>query len=79
MELPRGAVLRATGILIALRVGYAYNWFDVGPGLPAIGNEFGVGPADWGLLIAAFLVGAGLLQVPEIGRASCRERVSNCV
>jgi len=64
MELPRGAVLRATGILIALRVGYAYNWFDVGPGLPAIGNEFGVGPADWGLLIAAFLVGAGLLQVP---------------
>jgi predicted MFS family arabinose efflux permease len=63
-ELPRGAVLRATAVLIALRVGYAYNWFDVGPGLPAIGNEFAVGPADWGLLIAAFLVGAGVLQVP---------------
>jgi MFS transporter, ACDE family, multidrug resistance protein len=63
-ELPQGAVLRATAILIALRVGYAYNWFDIGPGLPAIGAEFAVGPADWGLLIAAFLVGAGLLQVP---------------
>jgi len=63
-ELPRGAVFRATAILIALRIGYAYNWFDVGPGLPAIGTEFGVGPADWGLLVAAFLVGAGLLQVP---------------
>jgi len=63
-ELSRGSVLRATAILIALRVGYAYNWFDVGPGLPAIGTEFAVGPADWGLLVAAFLVGAGLLQVP---------------
>jgi predicted MFS family arabinose efflux permease len=62
--LPRAAVVRATAILIALRVGYAYNWFDIGPGLPAIGTEFGVGPADWGLLIAAFLVGAGMLQVP---------------
>jgi predicted MFS family arabinose efflux permease len=58
------AVRRATGLLIALRIGYAYNWFDVGPGLPAIGAEFGVGIADWGLLIAAFLVGAGLFQVP---------------
>jgi predicted MFS family arabinose efflux permease len=57
-------VTRATVVLIALRVGYAYNWFSVGPALPSIGTEFGVGPADWGLLVAAFLVGAGLLQVP---------------
>ncbi|MCI4372881.1 MAG: MFS transporter [Thermoplasmata archaeon] len=57
-------VRRATLLLIALRIGYAYNWFDVGPGLPAIGAEFGVGIADWGLLIASFLVGAGLFQVP---------------
>lgn len=58
------ATTRATILLIALRIGYAYNWFDVGPGLPAIGREFGVGVADWGLLIASFLVGAGLFQVP---------------
>ncbi len=57
-------VRRATVTLIALRVGYAYNWFSIGPALPAIGAWFAVGPADWGLLLAAFLVGAGLLQVP---------------
>jgi predicted MFS family arabinose efflux permease len=50
--------------LIALRIGYAYNWFDTGPALPAIGSTFSVGPAQLGILVAAFLVGAGLLQVP---------------
>jgi MFS family permease len=60
---PRAAV-RATWALVALRIGYAYNWFDVGPALPSIGTTFAVGPAEWGLLAAAFLVGAGLLQVP---------------
>jgi predicted MFS family arabinose efflux permease len=50
--------------LIALRTAYAYNWFDVGPALPQIGKSFGVGPAQWGLLVAAFLVSAGLFQVP---------------
>ncbi|MGA8664181.1 MAG: MFS transporter [Thermoplasmata archaeon] len=55
---------RATALLVALRVGYAYNWFALGPALPAIGMAFGVGPAGWGLLVAAFLVGAGLFQVP---------------
>ncbi|MGP8072418.1 MAG: MFS transporter [Thermoplasmata archaeon] len=55
---------RATALLVALRVGYAYNWFTVGPALPAIGVTFGVGPADWGVLVAIFLVGAGLFQVP---------------
>jgi predicted MFS family arabinose efflux permease len=63
-ELPAGAIVRATVILIALRVGYAYNWFDIGPGFLPLGNEFHVGPADWGLLTAAFLIGAGILQVP---------------
>ena len=60
----RGAVTRSTLVLIALRVGYAYNWFSVGPALPAIGATFGVGPEDWGILVASFLVGAGLFQVP---------------
>jgi predicted MFS family arabinose efflux permease len=55
---------RAAWILIAMRAGYAYNWFDVGPALPRIGATFGVGPSDWGLLIAVFLVGAGAFQVP---------------
>lgn len=59
-----GAVARATVLLIGLRVLYAYNWLDVGPALPAIGATFGLTTVDWGLLVAAFLIGAGLLQVP---------------
>ena len=55
---------RATAIMIAVRTGYAYNWYTVGPVLPAIGAQFSVGPADWGFLLAIFLVAAGLLQVP---------------
>ncbi|HYA11310.1 MAG TPA: MFS transporter, partial [Thermoplasmata archaeon] len=55
---------RATALLIALRFGYAYNWFDIGPALPRIGSTFAVGPAAWGLLVAGFLVGAGATQVP---------------
>ncbi len=62
--LPDARVLRATAVLVARRVGYAYNWFSIGPALVPIGVEFGVGPAEFGLLVAAFLVGAGLLQVP---------------
>jgi len=55
---------RATALLIALRFGYAYNWFDIGPALPRIGSTFGVGPGAWGLLVASFLIGAGASQVP---------------
>jgi MFS family permease len=62
--LSRPVVLRATVVLIALRVAYAYNWFDIGPALLPIGATFSIGPAEFGLLTAAFLVGAGLLQVP---------------
>ncbi|MCI4331985.1 MAG: MFS transporter [Thermoplasmata archaeon] len=60
----RGSANRATVALIGLRIAYAYNWFDIGPALPSIGSEFGVSSAGWGLLIASFLIGAGLLQVP---------------
>lgn len=55
---------RSTWILIAVRAGYAYNWFTIGPALPAIGATFAIGPAEWGILVASFLVGAGASQVP---------------
>lgn len=59
-----GVALRASAALIVVRAAYAYNWFDVGPALPQIGSTFHVGPAQWGLLVGAFLVSAGLFQVP---------------
>ncbi|MHB8351548.1 MAG: MFS transporter, partial [Thermoplasmata archaeon] len=49
---------------MALRVIYAYNWTDIGPALPALSRQMGIGAAEWGLLLAAFFVGAGLWQVP---------------
>lgn len=62
---PPGGALRPTLLLIALRMAYAYNWFSIGPALPAVSASFGVPPSAWGGLIAAFLVGAGALQVPS--------------
>lgn len=59
---PRG---RATLLLVGLRVAYAYNWFDLGPALPTLSAQFGVPPTAWGELVAAFLLGAGLFQVPS--------------
>lgn len=55
---------RATLALIALRVVYAYNWLDIGPGLTSIGNTFHLSVASFGWLIASFFVGAGLMQIP---------------
>ena len=59
-----GVAARATAALIALRIAYAYNWFDIGPALRPIGVTFDVGPTQWGILVAAFLVSAGVFQVP---------------
>jgi MFS family permease len=60
-----GPALRATFVLILLRIAYAYNWFDIGPGFPVLSASFGLTPTDWGVLLATFLAGAGLLQVPS--------------
>ncbi len=64
-EVPSSVVTRAMVLLVSMRVVYAYNWFDVGPGLPLISRTYGGVPAsEWGLLLAAFFAGAGALQVP---------------
>ncbi len=63
--LPRSAVSRSMVVLVALRVVYAYNWFDIGPGLPLIASTYhGVPASQWGFLLAAFFAGAAMLQVP---------------
>ncbi len=62
--LSSGSRTRSTWLLVGVRAAYAYNWFDLGPAFPGLGATFRVGPAEWGVLVAAFLVGAGLCQVP---------------
>lgn len=54
---------RALALLIAMRVVYAYNWFDVAGILPDLPSSFGP-KALWGASIAAFLAGAATFQVP---------------
>jgi ACDE family multidrug resistance protein len=72
------AIVRATWVLVAIRAGYAYNWFDIGPALTGIGATFHVGPAQFGLLVGVFLAGAGLFQVPAglLGRRYGNRRVA---
>jgi predicted MFS family arabinose efflux permease len=59
-----GLRTRSAWLLVGVRAAYAYNWFDIGPAFPGLGTTFGVGPAGWGILLGAFLAGAGLCQVP---------------
>ena len=61
----RSVRTRSTVLLIALRIAYAYNWFTIGPALGVLSAEFALSPAAWGILVGAFLVGAGSFQVPS--------------
>ncbi len=60
----RAARNRAIVALIAMRTVYAFNWFDIGAGLPSILREYGVSTADAGWLVAVFFLGAGAMQLP---------------
>lgn len=62
--LPAGGRAAPTAALFSARVVYAFSWYNVGAVLPLIGSAFAAGPAALGLVLAAFLVGAGLFQVP---------------
>ena len=43
---------------------YAFNWYNVGAVLPLIGTSLGIGTARLGIVLGAFLVGAGVFQLP---------------
>jgi MFS family permease len=51
-------------LVLLARCVYALMWFYVAPVIPAMLREFGVAPADAGLLPAAFIVGAAAAQLP---------------
>ncbi len=59
------------GTLFLARTVYAFNWYDIGGVLSLVRASFGVGPAQLGIVLGSFLVGAGLFQVPA-GLAAMR-------
>lgn len=50
--------------LFATRVVYAFNWYDVGAVLPLIGSGLSASTVELGVVLAAFLVGVGIFQIP---------------
>ncbi|ABP50251.1 MAG: MFS transporter [Pyrobaculum arsenaticum] len=51
-------------IILLSRGVYSLMWFFVAPVLPLVLKEFGVSPAQAGLLPAVFIVGAAVMQLP---------------
>lgn len=61
---PRPARGGPAAALIAARVAYAFNWYNVGAVLPLIKLGLGANTAELGVVLGAFLIGVGLFQVP---------------
>jgi ACS family D-galactonate transporter-like MFS transporter len=62
---------RPASALLATRIVYAFNWYDVGAVLPLIGTGLSASPIDLGIVLASFLLGVGAFQVPA-GLAAVR-------
>lgn len=54
----------AAWTLMAARAVYAYNWYDIGGVLPLVGKQLSIGTVDRGIVLAAFLLGAAIFQLP---------------
>jgi len=52
------------GTLFFGRTVYAFNWYNIGAVLPLLRPSLGVSTAEAGIVLAAFLVGAGVFQLP---------------
>lgn len=50
---------------------YAFNWYNVGAVLPLVGSALGATTPELGIVLGAFLAGAGVFQVPA-GLAALR-------
>jgi MFS family permease len=46
------------------RIVYAFNWYNIGAVLPALGRQLPASTFELGLVLGAFLVGAAIFQVP---------------
>ena len=54
----------AAVLLIIGRIVYAFNWYNVGAVLPLLSKGLDANTAELGVVLGAFLVGAGVFQVP---------------
>lgn len=63
-ELDSSTRRAASGMLVLARMVYAFNWYNVGAVLPLIGKGLGAGTSQLGIVLGAFLVGAGIFQIP---------------
>jgi len=55
---------RAAAALLLARTVYAFNWYNVGAVLPLIGSSLHATTPELGVVLASFLVGAGVFQLP---------------
>jgi MFS transporter, ACDE family, multidrug resistance protein len=67
---PRRRAIAAVTLLVARAV-YAYNWYDIGGVLPLVGARFAIGTVELGIVLAGFLAGAAIFQLPA-GYAAMR-------
>lgn len=66
---PRYKIIALTSVTAA-RVIYSLNWFTLSPGLYQVANDFHASLQSLGILESAFLVGAGVFQIPSAYAAS---------
>ncbi len=67
---PRERAVAAVTLLFARAV-YAYTWYDIGGVLPLVGERLQAGTFALGVVLAGFLVGAAVFQLPA-GYAAMR-------
>ena len=51
-------------MLVIARIAYAFNWYNVGAVLPLLSKGLDANTGQLGIVLGAFLVGAGVFQVP---------------
>jgi MFS family permease len=57
--------------LLLARIVYAFNWYNIGAVLPILGRQLPATTFELGLVLGAFLLGAGVFQIPA-GLAALR-------
>jgi predicted MFS family arabinose efflux permease len=67
---PRDRRAASTTLLFARAI-YAFNWYNVGAVLPLVGSALGATTPELGIVLGAFLAGAGVFQIPA-GLAALR-------